>query len=68
MKDTNITFKLSEAEKEEIRTLAASKDIPMSQLIREALKKYFESENKKYDGLAIVNAINEATMREVRYE
>lgn len=44
MKDTNITFKLSEAEKERIKALAARKDIPMSQLIREALKKYLESE------------------------
>lgn len=40
MKDTNITFKLNEAEKEAIRALAAKKDIPMSQLIRETLKKY----------------------------
>ena len=47
MKDTNITFKLSEADKEQIKALAARKDIPMSQLIREAVKKYLESEDKK---------------------
>lgn len=43
-KDTNITFKLSEAEKEAIRTLAARRDIPMSQLIREIIKKYMEDD------------------------
>lgn len=43
MKDTNITFKLSEAEKERIKAAAAEKDIPVSQLIREAVKEYFES-------------------------
>lgn len=42
MKDTNITFKLSEAEKEAIKAVAAQKDIPMSQLIREAVKKYIQ--------------------------
>lgn len=42
MKDTNITFKLSEAEKELIKQVAAKKDIPMSQLIREAVKEYIQ--------------------------
>jgi predicted DNA binding CopG/RHH family protein len=42
MKDTNITFKLSTAEKEAIKALAAKKDIPASQLIREAVKKYIQ--------------------------
>ena len=42
MKDTNITFKLSEADKERIKALAAKKDIPMSQLIREAVKEYIQ--------------------------
>ena len=40
MKDANITFKLSETEKEKIKAIASSKDIPMSQLIREVLKDY----------------------------
>ena len=40
MKDANITFKLSEAEKEQIKALAAKKDIPVSQFIREAIKEY----------------------------
>lgn len=42
MKDTNITFKLSEAEKERIKALAAKEDIPMSQLIRQAVKDYIQ--------------------------
>jgi predicted transcriptional regulator len=46
MKNTNITFKLNEAEKEKIRMIAAKKDIPISQLIREAVKRYLkEDEN-----------------------
>jgi predicted DNA binding CopG/RHH family protein len=40
MKDTNITFKLSESEKTAIKEAAERADIPMSQLIREACKKY----------------------------
>lgn len=42
MKDTNITFKLSESEKERIKAAAAQLDIPMSQLIREAIKEYLD--------------------------
>ena len=45
MKDTNITFKLSEADKEQIKALAAKLDIPMSQLIRDAIKKYIQEGN-----------------------
>ena len=44
MKDTNITFKLSESEKAAIKAAAAKKDIPMSQLIREAIKEYISKE------------------------
>lgn len=44
MKDTNITFKLSSAEKEAIKALAAKKDISASQLIREAIKKYIQED------------------------
>ena len=44
MKDTNITFKLNEAEKEAIKQYAAKKDIPMSQVIREAVKIYIQEE------------------------
>jgi predicted DNA binding CopG/RHH family protein len=44
MKNTNITFKLSEAEKEAIKAAAAKKDIPMSQFIREAIKEYIQKD------------------------
>lgn len=46
MKDTNITFKLSESEKAAIRALAAKRDVPMSQIIREACKEYVQKEDK----------------------
>ena len=42
MKTSNITFKLTDTEKEAIRALAARKDVPMSQIIREAIKKYIQ--------------------------
>ena len=35
MKDTTITFRLSEDEKNKINALAAERDNPVSQLIRE---------------------------------
>lgn len=44
MKTSNITFKLTDAEKEAIKVLAAKKDVPMSQIIREAIKKYIQEE------------------------
>ncbi len=47
MKTSNITFKLTDSEKEAIKALAAQKDVPMSQLIREAIKKYIQEEQKK---------------------
>jgi predicted DNA binding CopG/RHH family protein len=40
MKDTQITVRLSEIEKEKIKALAAEKDIPLSQIVREAIKKF----------------------------
>lgn len=47
MKDTNITFKLSESEKERIKAASARFDIPMSQLIREAVKQYLDDKECK---------------------
>lgn len=44
MKDTNITFKLSEEEKQRIKDVARQKDIPVSQFIRELIKQYFNNE------------------------
>ena len=46
MKDTNITFKLSESEKNAIKELAAKMDVPMSQIIREACRMYIQKEGK----------------------
>lgn len=46
MKHANITFKLTEAEKERIKALAAERDIPMSQIIREAINEYMADVEK----------------------
>lgn len=53
MKDTNITFKLSEAEKEQIRALAAQMDVPMSQLIREAIRDYISNSCEVKNGVEV---------------
>lgn len=44
MKNSNITFKLNEAEKERIVVAAKKRDIPVSQLIREAIKEFLKEE------------------------
>ena len=44
MKDTTITFRLSETEKQKIVEIAAKRDIPVSQLVRELCRKIFEEE------------------------
>ena len=46
MKDTSITIRLTEQEKERIKAVAAKKDIPVSQIIRELIKEYIEKESK----------------------
>ena len=38
MKDTTITFRLNEQEKERLKQIAAEKDISISQLVREFIK------------------------------
>ncbi len=40
MKVTSITFRLSEEEKAELMRIAAEKDIPLSQLVRESVRAY----------------------------
>ena len=40
MKDSQITIRISEAEKEAIKAYADKKDIPVSQIIREAIREY----------------------------
>ena len=42
MKNTTITFRLNEQEKERLQLLAEKRDIPVSQLVRELIKKAME--------------------------
>lgn len=46
MKNTSITLRLSEQEKEQLKAIADKKDIPLSQLIREACREYIHKEDK----------------------
>lgn len=45
MKDTTITFRLSESEKQRLKDMAAKRDIPVSQLVRELCREIFDKEN-----------------------
>lgn len=45
MKTESITIRISEAEKEQLKTIAARKDIPMSQIIRQVIKDYIDKQN-----------------------
>ena len=47
MKDTTITFRLRESEKKQLMAAAAAKDIPVSQMIREAVKEYLSKGERK---------------------
>lgn len=42
MKNATITLRLSEEEKEKLKSMAAARDIPVSQLVRELCKKIFD--------------------------
>ena len=42
MKDIVITFKASESFRDQMKAYAAKKDIPVSQLIREAVRFYIQ--------------------------
>ena len=44
MKEEKITIRISETEKEKIKAIALKKDVPMSQLIREAVKNIINQE------------------------
>jgi predicted DNA-binding protein len=46
MKDSRITFRLTEEEKEKLYELAAKRDITLSQLIRELCEEIFNKEEK----------------------
>ena len=42
MKDCKITFKTTESMRDQLKELAAKRDVAVSQIIREALKEYFQ--------------------------
>lgn len=45
MKTEKITIRISEKEKEILKGIAARRDVPMSQLIREVVKTIIQEEN-----------------------
>lgn len=45
-KDTSITIRISEAEKNKIKQIADQRDIPVSQVIRELVREIFQEEEK----------------------
>lgn len=47
MKDEKITIRISDEEKEQLKMIAAKRDIPMSQLIREAVRKLIETNQEE---------------------
>ena len=47
MKDEKITIRINEEEKEQLKIIAAKRDIPMSQLIREAVRKLIETNQEE---------------------
>ena len=47
MKDEKITIRINEEEKEQLKMIAAKRDIPMSQLIREAVRKLIETSQEE---------------------
>ena len=46
MKDSKITIRISEAEKEKIAKIASERDISVSQLIRELCREIFKEDEK----------------------
>lgn len=44
MKLESITIRIAESEKEQLKTIAAKLDVPMSQLIRQAIKEIINKE------------------------
>lgn len=47
MKTATIGLRISEAEKQKLELIAANKDVPISQLIREAIRYYILKESEK---------------------
>lgn len=46
MKDESIAVRVTTEQKENLKGIAVRRDVPMSQVIREAVKQYLESEGK----------------------
>lgn len=46
MKTESITLRITEAEKEQLKQIAQELDVPMSQLIRQAIKEFIQKEGK----------------------
>ena len=46
IKDSNLTIRLNEQEKQKIKELASKRDISVSQLIRELCREVFDKEDK----------------------
>lgn len=42
MKTSNFTFRMTEEEKNELKQICEKKDIPISQFVREAIRKYIQ--------------------------
>lgn len=68
MKDEKITIRISEEEKEQLKMIAAKRDIPMSQLIREAVRKLIETnqEERVKDGYSSKLEDNNYQKRQAR--
>lgn len=47
MKLESITIRIGENEKEQLKEIAAKQDVPMSQLIRQAIKNIIQKEQKQ---------------------
>ena len=44
MKNSTITIRINEQEKTKIAEIAAAKDVPVAQIIREAIREYIEKQ------------------------
>ena len=70
MKDATITIRIKEQEKEQLIEAAARRDMPLSQLIREALREYIEPTKQELTPekiFAFVNAYNKLTVESGTY-
>lgn len=56
MKTTSITFRLTEAEKEKLTRIAKAQDVPVSQLIREAVKKVIQEDREDVSRKSVSSA------------